>query len=482
MFFTDELRDLEDYESQKQYFELFVYKERVNGLFIFQCNNKIELIRKQTLVGALYDIKTDDDESFIKRWLTDDTINAVDDMCFHPVGVRESFDRTFRDGYGRLIFNLFSGWADIPHIHMSQSECDIILRPWMNIGLALCEDNVKLFDLLLDHLANIIQYPRNRSTHCWAFVNSPQGAGKDVFFGAFGRLLGTHYINSADPRAFFGDYAEGFVNKLCVVMNEVDNDMTTRRESQLKDLITGNMLDVRMMYCRPTRIPNFGNFFIFSNKVQQTMFDADSGDRRYICATPAARVKYAYGGTSWAELDNKVFRSEQFVSALFNFLASRNIDGVNWSRRRKECLTGTYWRIFENSLHPIPRFIKKHIHLLESDQIHGHFMDRYEMITKCSDKSYAIRINSLSFCRLVQVMQMEVGERVEELYMLSNYISVKFHEVITILEHRGVVYYFLNTKKLYNFVLQTWYPHKCTSTTTNDTLSDDVLQALSLIC
>jgi hypothetical protein len=164
-----------------------------------------------------------------------------------------------------------------------------------------------------------------------------QGTGKNKHLEPIRDIIGKrHYISSAKEDDFFGDYAEGFQNKLIVNMNEVEGKNTMDLQGRIKSFITEDQITVNMKFVRPIQIKNYSLLTIFSNKVNPIQIDVRSGDRRFFVVKAKGQFK---GKRKYWDRVSEIFQGEKFLSSLYKYFCSINLEGFNAEKERPETFT-----------------------------------------------------------------------------------------------------------------------------------------------
>jgi hypothetical protein len=318
---------LPDYHSKKAYFEQFICKiVHPAPLFISsraECQDS--LMCKDSLIIA-YEQYLDEDKSFVKKWAGDPTMKQYDNMDYIPYnGTPEHNPKTY---------NLFKGYPEIIHHEFAREKKDIILAPWMALGLSLCGGIQEHFDYMVKFLAHMIQFP-NEKVPIAFIVKGPQGTGKNVFLNVMSSILGkSNVTSSANPQDFFGTHAEGFANKILINMNECEGKSTFDFEGLIKSFITEEELYINPKFVRPTKIRNIARLIIFTNKDNPIPIDVKSGDRRYVVyQTTTEYLQVKYGRAFWTALVAH-FAKPQFIACLYDYLSTLDISKTDWRTER----------------------------------------------------------------------------------------------------------------------------------------------------
>jgi phage/plasmid-associated DNA primase len=260
-------------------------------------------------------------------WLSDPSIRCFNFLDFIPTN---SINETQDD---KTVYNLFTGYNPKIQTVYNKEKKDIILKPFKELGLELCGGNQNHFNYFLKFIAHMIQKPNERIPICF-IIKGKQGTGKNVFLNAIGNIIGKeHYITSANPKDFFGDYAEGFYHKILVNMNECEGKDTFDFEGKIKSFITEDTITINPKNVRPSQIRNIARVIIFTNKPNPIPIDVKSSDRRYcVFQTTDKFLDKKYGTTFWTKLIEH-FNKPEFIACLYDELNSMNIE-CDWRAER----------------------------------------------------------------------------------------------------------------------------------------------------
>jgi len=329
------------YKIQKKYMEHFISKVlRPEPQYIYiegkqDIGNKSCIFSERNINTAFRHCKTDvkiaDDEyeefSFTSLWLNDPNIKCFNVLDFIP------YNGLNKNQENINIYNLFSGYNPKIFTPYNLDKKDIILKPFKELGLELCGGDTNYFNYFFKFLAHMIQNPNERIPICFIFKGK-QGTGKNVFLNAVGNIIGKeHYITSANPKDFFGDYAEGFYHKILVNMNECEGKDTFDFEGKIKSFITEDTITINPKNVRPSQISNVARVIIFTNKPNPIPIDVKSSDRRYcVFQTSDKFLDKKYGTTFWTNLIAH-FNKPEFIACLYDELNNLDIK-CDWRAER----------------------------------------------------------------------------------------------------------------------------------------------------
>lgn len=335
------LQSLETYDEKKAYFEKFFCKViSPDPMYLFEVkdvrgDSSILMWSEKNLrdsVGHIHIEMQEEGDSkatkkpFINLWLKDDNLRCYNKLDFKPMNVIGRQEQTD-------FYNLFSGYN--PAVDTECEYNERILAVFHLIGKELCGGHQEHYDFLLKYIAHMIQKPDERIPLAF-IIKGKQGTGKNVWLNAVGNLLNKkNYISSANPKDFFGEYAEGFYHKLLVNINECEGKDTFDFEGRMKSFITEDTITLNPKFVRPTTIQNYARLIIFTNKPNPISIDVKSKDRRYVVfqTTDALLDKTKYGDSFWTQVVNH-FKKPQFISCLYKFFNTMDIEGFNFVSKR----------------------------------------------------------------------------------------------------------------------------------------------------
>ena len=362
-FDTDYFNSLVGYISKKIYFEIFVSKVmRPDPVYIyiedardegdglcFYNQSKIQDTFNHLKSGVFCD--NGEEKKFMTEWLQDGNIKLNNEMDFLPYNDRKPLPSH--------IFNLFRGFSNKSNTEYEYAKRTKILKPFLDLGLQLCGGDAEHLDYLLKYIADIIQNPEVKNPIAF-IIKGKQGTGKNVWLNAIGLILGLqHYISSANPKDFFGDYAEGFYHKLLVNMNECEGRDTFDFEGKIKSFITEDLITLNRKFCCPITILNLARVIIFTNKPKPIPLDITSKDRRWVVYnTTDHYLQKKYGTTFWKGLIAH-FKNPKFIACLYDYLNDMDIDGFDW--RTKRPITEAYLQMARSYTPDIVLFLNDKI-------------------------------------------------------------------------------------------------------------------------
>jgi len=331
-------KTIKDYENKKTYFELFVCKiQQPETLYLYDslsksfqsdvCLYKEKGIREcfRQLNSGKYDDRNKETK-FIDEWLDDENIKLKEHIDFIPFN-----SQTYTNDN---IYNTFKGFNPFINYEFNKELRRDILKPFNDLGIQICEGNIDYWNYFKLTLSHLIQKPHERLPIAF-IIKGKQGTGKSLLLNVIGDLIGDkYYTSSSNVNDFFGTFAEGFVNKLLVNMNEVEGKDTVDFEGKMKSFITESKITINQKGIRPYQINNFARLIITTNKNNPIKIDVTSKDRRYVVfETTDYFLQPKFTSSFWTKLID-YFKKPSFIAALYDDLNSANIDNYNFSYHR----------------------------------------------------------------------------------------------------------------------------------------------------
>ena len=178
----------------------------------------------------------------------------------------------------------------------------------------------------------MIQKPSERLPIAF-ILKGAQGTGKSLLVDTIGELLGKkHFITSSKPEDFFGTFAEGFLNKILVNMNECEGKDTIDFEGRLKSFITEDSITINQKGIRPFQVTNHARLIITTNKPNPIKIDITTRDRRYIVFQSTDKFIDILKGKTYFKIKNH-FTSALFLNYLYNELINMDITNFDFANR-----------------------------------------------------------------------------------------------------------------------------------------------------
>lgn len=367
---------LPSYEQRKIYFEHFIIKiwfpqpmfvmksafdKNIGNEDYFFSEASLQTLFKNLKSGEVS--KNGEEVKFLTKWLVDSENIGKHKMDFLP------FNEKNIDALPNpYIYNLFKGFNPMTKTdisHLSEEQQQKVLEPFFVLWTELCGGEKEYWQYVEKYMAHTIQHPEERSRIA-IIIKSQQGVGKNVGLNAFGNLLGSkHFISSSNPKDFFGEYAEGFYNKLCVNLNECEAKDTFDFEGKIKSFITEEKIVLNRKYICPIEVKNLARVFIFSNKEAPIQIDVRSKDRRFVVFESTNKfLDPKYNNNYWSKM-NEYFKKPEFISCLYHHLNKIDLKNVNWINDRP--ITEAYKKMVKLFLPLEVLFLENYLKRIDDD-------------------------------------------------------------------------------------------------------------------
>jgi len=371
-FVPSYFKSLELYDDQKDYFERFICKVRDQAGY-FQIHKNKEMIEKKnkplqetttifhkdltafkqysTLLFKVYKDKEtekyhceEESTKFIKLWEFDDNLKSYQTIDFIPKNATETQIRLekINQKEDEDVFNMFCGYNDILHKTalplkedgtVNKEKVYKITSLWRDIVLNLCEGNPKYYNFYINYLSQHLKDPSNKTLGLAVIFEGLQGAGKNLHLQPIRDIVGKRYfLETANIDDILGKHAEGYLNKLWVVMNELEGKDSIDFEGQLKSFITEDTKTVNVKFQRPVDVNNYCNLIITTNKKNCIRIDVITGNRRWCafrCTEKYSHRNQFFTKPQWEQIA-KYFESPQFLRCLYYYLTEM-IDPTNYN-------------------------------------------------------------------------------------------------------------------------------------------------------
>lgn len=254
-------------------------------------------------------------ERFIDWWLRDEAIRTYSRIGYY-VDASEC---------ASSVFNTFRGFVG------SRSEgdgsIDLLLY---HLRVVISNNDLAVYEFLLDWLASCIQCPRRLTGICLVIMGQ-HGSGKDILFNWFGsKVVGMDaYFKTARPHIdMFGAFNASRINRVLYHIEEGNrNSMTAEYIEQFKNCVTDEFAAVQLKG-KDTRenVINYNHFVITTNN--SVPFDIHRDERRFFAvhASPVHVRDAAY----FDRLDTECLRVPGVARAFYEWLMSRNLSGRDW--------------------------------------------------------------------------------------------------------------------------------------------------------
>lgn len=238
----------------------------------------------------------------------DPNVKRYDNIIYAPL-------RPIDDKY----YNTWTGWKASTYKECKDyTKCEIFIN---HLKGAWCKNDEKLCKWFLEYFSGIL---RGARTCVCPVVRGKQGSGKDCFISELfmNRIMGKEYcITTNNPVAhIFGKFNGALLNKSFVVIEEGSYDLE-KEYSQLKSIITNDMLTIEEKFMNVVNAKNYCNPIVSTNKHDILKGDKGMKQRRliYIECDPVKRSDEYY------ENYFKALEDEEALSAFYNYLLDKDM-------------------------------------------------------------------------------------------------------------------------------------------------------------
>jgi len=289
-------------QQTKEYIKTRIYP-LLNGQHIHRSDGKYAIIEKHTLNDIFLDRLPKD----VKTWYHSERNDL------------KNIDSWVDETTKADTINLFPGF-----IHEKTTSVDTTpIQPYLDFILqTICNDNMDQYAHVINWLASTIQGKKN---HCALYLKGAEGIGKSTFVDFLvDYVFGSEISLKSNSEPLRSQYNKCLMNKLLVVFEEMPVFGTNEWEgisSKLKEMITGDSIQLNDKYEKAVNFRNFNNYVINTNV---SAIKHDDG-RRYFILDLSERHKEDHAYFSY--LRDACFNKE-CGSIMYNWL--RSIDLSNY--------------------------------------------------------------------------------------------------------------------------------------------------------
>lgn len=170
------------------------------------------------------------------------------------------------------VLNLWTGWAVAPD---PAGDCSAWLELLRDV---ICGGNDELYQWMVHWFANIVREPCRKSLTAPVIIG-PQGAGKSLLVGYFGRILGSYYTPVTNAEHIHGKFNAHMATTLLLHSEEALYGGDKRHRSIIKSLITDEHTVLELKGIDAKSIRNYLRLILTSNDSHAA--PAEAGDRRF---------------------------------------------------------------------------------------------------------------------------------------------------------------------------------------------------------
>ena len=258
--------------------------------------------------------------SFIKKWLDDDSKRkfVYVDTVIPPL---ECPDDTYNLWDGLEIENFKNEERDY-------TEDIAFIKGHVKL---LCGDDEALFQYVIKWMAFMFQHPSDRNNVAIIFKSSQQGMGKNLCFTTLANMMGSKYAKSIAKaeRDVFGTFNGLLENKLFIHFEEFSGKCGFKYDSELKNFITGDDIDIMKKGVDATPRPNRLKVIFSTNNDYPVKIEA--GDRRFVICDSS---RMAIPSKEYFDNLVRINANKNILRAFYDELMDIDLSSVDWIRDR----------------------------------------------------------------------------------------------------------------------------------------------------
>jgi len=321
------LLSLDGYPLRKKYFEMFACKMLSSNCYMIK-HDLVDIkapfvyypCRDKSLLESFSSIF-----EFLCAWIKDPKIRKFVRMDCIP------YNGVYTPNKDGRVFNLFKGYNPLIKTPYNKGDSKQILKAFMEIAFNLCEANEDNLEYFLNFIAQIVQFPADKSVGQFIVIRGCQGNGKTIICNTIGNMLGKdHYISTPKVTDLFGDHATGRLGKLLVNWNEAVNNNSIY--DQLKSAVTEDTATINPKCIQQSEVSMFDRIIITTNNTSAVKIEPS--DRRTVVFQ--ATDKFADMENYREFWNDRVvqFKDPEFIACLYDFFNERDISGYDFKNKR----------------------------------------------------------------------------------------------------------------------------------------------------
>jgi hypothetical protein len=339
---------LPNYELQKLYFEQYfcivtklaqyIFFEPGSNEIIYYSKSQLMDICKPLVIPQINEENNDskynkcvnEDISFINIWCSDKYRKQYSNIDFRP-DIKNCPSHTYnRFKYMEIMKN---------YQKYDKSKQKELIKPILSyIKTVIANNDIEICLYVIKWMANIFRNPENKSNVSLVLLGD-KGIGKNFFCDLLSCMLGDNLsIISSDPKTFFDNHSEAFLDKLLVCPDEVEGKIAFEKHSIIKGFITEIKHSVNPKGVRPYNILNFARMVFLSNS--ECPIKIEPNDRRFVVikVSSCKRNIKKYWDPLFALIgkqrtEEKIINWE-VLSAFYDFLMSIDLSTIDWINDR----------------------------------------------------------------------------------------------------------------------------------------------------
>jgi hypothetical protein len=267
-----------------------------------------------------------------------DFLNAFNDLNFTHNKMKYKFCSLYdtckyKNSYSKLdfrpnekvdsdIYNLFKGFKyDSDNNEYDES----VIKPFIDHIGFLCSNDSKqkeLIEYILNWMSHIIQKPETKTEVAIVFYSIVEGAGKNILFDIFEKLLDTYSAKFKDTADLTSRFNGQMMGKLFCIGDEI-NARAQEVANELKDIITRKSEIIEFKGKDKLKCKDYKNYAFTTNN--ENVFKISNCDRRFIfveCPDEKKSLEYFKPLIDILNDDDK-------LGQLFTFLKNRDLTKFN---------------------------------------------------------------------------------------------------------------------------------------------------------
>ena len=304
---SEAVEEDEEYEKMKEEFNQTHIKILEQALYINKSTDGelIPMTRKH-LMDAYEHMTYGDRKSFIKRWLTDDSIPKKRKMDVVPTGLPCPPD----------IFNLWTPFACEEEYKFEETQ---EVREGVEFLLShiklLCSEDEAVYDYVFKWISHLLLYPQHK-TRMLTLI-SEQGGGKNSVVDMIQAMIGVAhvFVTTMPSRDVWGQFNERMKgDTYLVVLNELSQKEQKDAFEHIKHLQTEPTLTINPKGKACYDIRSYHKFIALSNNEEPVR--TSKGDRRNMIIRCSDDL---IGNTSHFNRFHELLRNKDVVFALYDY-------------------------------------------------------------------------------------------------------------------------------------------------------------------
>jgi len=232
-------------------------------------------------------------------------------------------DMVFLPGEKEIINDQYNLWNGFAYEGDPEGNCDLYLN---HIFENICSSDQKLYDFVLDWMAQIIQEPHQKTGVALALRGIP-GTGKGIYAHTFGELLGSHYLTVNNIEMLTRNFNAHLLFKLLIFSDEAVWGGDKKSENILKNFITEPREMIEKKGVDAVEVDSYKRLLMSTNN--DWVAPVDNNDRRYVIIDVAENHvrDRKYFGAILTQMKN-----ERGFEKIIYLLMNRDISERDWSK------------------------------------------------------------------------------------------------------------------------------------------------------